>query len=536
MLRARLGAWSMPGMMLGFRWLAVLMALLAALLVLMSTAPHGIALSPDSVGYISVARSLSAGMGLTMYDSSPLTVQPPLYPAILSLTESLLGLDPVDGARIINAGVFGLIVYFSGLLFRRYFASLSFVAIGLVAVLLSPVLFRISIYAWTEPIFILLSLLFLLLMDSYLEQKSTTFLLLLAIVTALACLTRYIGVTFVLTGAAAILFLQKRDSRLKLFHLLILGAISVAPLGVWAVRNYLLTNTFTGERFPSQYTLFHNLYFALIKCISWLFPVDYLADNPISTRAHLLLGAVAGYLVGAVWPPRNLRSESKTAFCRIGPIMLYIGVHVTFLVVTLSIVGFEPLSERYLSPLYIPVVLTILFFFEQRFTVRSGFLTYHLFGFTGRLAIGSIVVVILVTWLVFPAYRVARMASQSREVGLGYTSVNWRTSETIRYVREQVFPLGDDLHIFSNTPEVIYMFTNAFATDSPEAKGYGSSEPRKPVDSIAGSWPESHTVYLVWFDNTKRPHLYNVDELSRIAEIRVVAAFEDGTIYKVSAK
>ena len=536
MLRARLGAWLMPGMMLGFRWLAVLMALLAALLVLMSTAPHGIALSPDSVGYISVARSLSVGMGLTMYDSSPLTVQPPLYPAILSLTESLLGLDPVDGARIINAGVFGLIVYFSGLLFRRYFASLSFVAIGLVAVLLSPVLFRISIYAWTEPIFILLSLLFLLQLDGYLRRKSATNLLLLAIVTGIACLTRYIGIAFIVTGAAAILLLQRRDTRSKLLHLMLFGTISVAPLGAWAVRNYLLADTLLGDRDPSRIALFKNLYYALIKCINWFFPVDYLADNLKSTRGHLLLGAAAGYLAGAAWPPRNAWTESKTAYGRIAPVMLFTGVYVACLVVTSTLTAHEGINDRYLSPVYVPTVLIILFFLEQRLTGPKEFLTIRLLGLTGRFSKKSLVVVFLVAWLAFPAYRVARTANQSREVGLGYADVSWRTSETIRYMREQVFPLGDDLHIFSNTPEVIYMFTNAFATDSPEATGYSSSEPRRPVDSIAGSWPEFHTAYLVWFDNTKRPHLYNVDELSRIAEMRVVATLEDGTIYKVSAK
>ena len=360
------------------------MALLAALLVLMSTAPHGIALSPDSVGYISVARSLTAGMGLTMYDSSPLTVQPPLYPAILSLTESLFGLDPVDGARIINAGVFGLIVYFSGLLFLRYFASLSFVVIGLVAVLLSPVLFRISIYAWTEPIFILLSLLFLLQLDGYLRRKSATNLLLLAIVTGLACLTRYIGIAFTVTGAAAILLLQRRDTRSKLLHLMLFGTISVVPLGAWAVRNYLHANTLIGDRDPSRITFYQNLYYALIKCINWFFPVDYLADNLKSTRGHLLLGAAAGYLAGAAWPPRNAWAESKTAYGRIAPVMLFTGVYVACLVVTSTLTAHEGINDRYLSPVYLPAVLIVLFFFEQRLSGPKEFLSIRLLGLTGR--------------------------------------------------------------------------------------------------------------------------------------------------------
>ena len=118
----------------GVRILSVLLALLATFLVLITTAPNGIALTPDSVGYVSAARSLSTGKGVTLYDASPLTLQAPLYPTLLSLTELLSGLDPVEGARFINAGLFGLIVYLSGLLFRRRLARSSFVVVGLAAV------------------------------------------------------------------------------------------------------------------------------------------------------------------------------------------------------------------------------------------------------------------------------------------------------------------------------------------------------------------------------------------------------------------
>ena len=99
--------------------LSVLLALSTTTSVLVVTAPNGIALIPDSVGYVAAARSLSAGNGLTLYDSSPLTIWAPLYPAVLALLKLISGLDPVEGARYINAGSFGLVVYFSGLLFQR---------------------------------------------------------------------------------------------------------------------------------------------------------------------------------------------------------------------------------------------------------------------------------------------------------------------------------------------------------------------------------------------------------------------------------
>ena len=179
----------------GVRILSVLLALATTFLVLFTTAPNGIALTPDSVGYVSAARSLSTGKGLTLYDSSPLTMQAPLYPALLSLLEQLSGLDPITGARFFNAGLYGLIVYLSGLLFQRRLANPSLVVVGLAAVSLSPVLFSVSTYALTEPLFILWTLVFLLLLDDYLNARSPALLILLAIVAGLASLTRYFGIS-----------------------------------------------------------------------------------------------------------------------------------------------------------------------------------------------------------------------------------------------------------------------------------------------------------------------------------------------------
>ncbi|MYH63064.1 MAG: hypothetical protein F4148_15340 [Caldilineaceae bacterium SB0675_bin_29] len=109
-----------------------MLALSASASVLVVTAPNGIGLTADSVGYIAAARNLSAGRGLTLSDSSPLTIQAPLYPTILSSVGLISGLDPVEGARYINAGIFGLVVHLSGILFQRRLARTSFVIVGAV--------------------------------------------------------------------------------------------------------------------------------------------------------------------------------------------------------------------------------------------------------------------------------------------------------------------------------------------------------------------------------------------------------------------
>ncbi len=103
----------------GVRRFTLLAALAATILVVISTIPHGIGVSTDSIRYISVARNLSAGDGFTTFDAAPLTLHPPLFPAILSFLNLLFGIDPFEGARFLNAAVFGLIVCLSRLLFER---------------------------------------------------------------------------------------------------------------------------------------------------------------------------------------------------------------------------------------------------------------------------------------------------------------------------------------------------------------------------------------------------------------------------------
>ena len=520
----------------GIRIFSVLLALSTTLFVLVTTAPNGIALTPDSVGYVSAARSLSSGMGVTLYDSSPLTIQAPLYPALLSVTELLTGLDPVESARYVNAGLFGLVVYLSGLLFQRRLARTSLVVVGLAAVSASPVLFDVSTFALTEPLFVVWTLVFLLLIDNYLNENSLKLLMPIAIVTSLATLTRYFGVSLAVTGAAAILSLQSMSFRSKMIHLIWFGSVSVAPLGVWGFRNFLQDSTLFGGRDPSPYPLHHNLYFALIRILSWFVPLDYLAQNLKYTKAHFVLGAMAGYIVGLVWTPRFVWTQLRPAISRIGPEMLFAGIYSTLLIAVSTITAHEGIHDRLMSPIYVPAVLIFLYFLEGRLTEPEDFFSFRKYDFRGRLTMWKLAYPILTVWLAILLLRTTFAASQLMQTGLGYNHIDWRTSETVSYLRTHILPGITDITILSNDPEAVYFLSGVSVSTSPEATGYRSSEPRKPVASIAGKWPGSQTTVLVWFHKTERAHLFEVRELEQIADLTVVRALKDGTIYEVTNK
>ena len=516
--------------------LAFLFSLCGSLLVLISTAPHGIGLTPDSVTYISVARSLSAGNGLTLYDSTPLALYPPIYPVALSLVELTTGLDPVEGARILNALLFGLIICLSGIFFRRHLVSPSFVLVGLASVTLSPVLFERSVFALSEPLFILWTLIFLLLLETYLKKRSFKLLLLLAVFAGLASLTRYIGLSCAVTGAAAILFLLKSPLRTRLNHFIFFGTISILPLCAWAGRNYLLSDALLGPRSPSNSSVAHSLSRALVYFFNWFFPIEFVADRVESTYTLLFLAAVSGYLIGVLWSPESIVKEVKTAFRRIGPSMLFAGIFTAMFVAITSLIYVEGIGDRYLSPVFVPTVLTLLFLLRQSTVGAKRNFSFRFLGFPGSLSKANLVIAFLVAWLVLPSFRVAMISNQLMRIGLDYSQVSWRESETLAFARAHLLPQADNLLIYSNHPDVIYIYTGESVSSSPNAPEHTSSEPGKPVASILDAWPPSPSAHLVWFDNTHRTYLLDPEELQQIASLELVARLSDGAIYKVAAK
>ncbi|MCZ0938095.1 MAG: glycosyltransferase family 39 protein [Caldilineaceae bacterium] len=394
-----------------FRWISVLLACSATPLVLVATYSYGLALSPDSASYVSAARSLSAGNGLISHKLVPLTWYPPLYPFVLTLFDSLFGLDPVKGARLLSATLFGFIVLLSGQLFRYYLATPSLVLVGQFAVLFPPVLFKVSTYAWSEPLLILWTLVFILVLRDYLSKRSLGLLLLPALVAGMASITRYIGLACTAAGVIAILISKRCSVRSSLFHLLLFGLVSVAPLCAWAVRNFLVAQEFMGDYGPSRYNVLHNLYFASIEVFSWFFPLDLLADKLPYTRVHFVLGAIFGSLVAAVCRPWNVWDRVKETLYKVTPVVLFGGAYIALLVTASTLWALEKISLRFMSPICVPVVLFILAYIDQSLAGSTQPLSRRILGFSFRSRKANIDAFILAILLIFPFLQVVGAAN-----------------------------------------------------------------------------------------------------------------------------
>lgn len=506
-----------------YRLPLAILSVIGTITILLSTRHYGAGLSPDSVGYIATARHIATGIGPINYNGTPLLAQPPLYPALLATIDYVLGIDPLSSAPIVNAALYGFIIYLSGLLFLKHFKSFAFAFLGTASVLVAIPLIRVSLMAWSEPLFIFFLLLYLILSESHVMKADTTSLLLLSLTVALLCLTRYIGVIFILTGVVSILLFRRNSLSVTFRHLFLFVFISVLPIGMWIIRNYFLSGTLFGPRAPSNHSLFQNLAFTFNTVLSWYIPRRISAHRPIL----MLLSSTIGFLAGL--SARGNWSKIRTALLDISPFLLVIIAYVGFLVVSSTTTAYDPIDNRLLSPVFVPITLLLLFIASK---IPISLTAQPLYQKRANV----LAVAIIAVWLVYPARITMSLILHTVHHGLGFSSEFWRKSQTIEYLLQNRTVESKCGVIYTNAPEALYILADLTAKMSPLRTMYNSPEIVNDISSLRGSWPEESNSYLVWFDKIDRQHLFTVDELQTIANLQQIVRFEDGAVYYAARK
>jgi 4-amino-4-deoxy-L-arabinose transferase-like glycosyltransferase len=231
-------------------WVAAiaLFALFAAALVLAVTRT-GPGLSPDSRAYLMSARYMLQGKGISILDGNgdlePMTHYAPLV-SILLAAGGVTGADVTDVARVLNALFFAASVVLAAAVVwratRSRFAALA--AAGLLA--LSFDLLRTFAMVWSEPPFIFLMLLGILLLGTYIDRRRYAWLIVGAISIGLAFAARYSGAALVASCAVALLMHSGGTWRRRFGDTIVFGLIASLPMALWVARNWLLTRSCTG--------------------------------------------------------------------------------------------------------------------------------------------------------------------------------------------------------------------------------------------------------------------------------------------------
>ncbi len=409
----------------------------------------GAGLDADSVTYLDAAQNLARGHGLTLtpglsVESNPLaptpfTHHPPLFPAILAVFERA-GVDALAGARWLNALLLGVNGILVGLMVLKWTGSGRLAILGTLLVMGSVDVFKTHAWVLTEPIFLtgVLAGLWALALD--LERPRHLAMAGAVVAIALATLARYAGLALVGTGAIAIglwspLRPAQRWTRATLF-----AAAAGAPLAAWLARNRATEGALTGKQLVFHVLAGDRARQGLDTISAWVLP-------DIAPRAVRYSGLVlVALLVLAAYRHARGRADTDPAphGMRVGARLLGLFALLYGSLVYATISFFDanvPLDGRLLAPLYATAVVLALAG-VARLSVRAPGVR--------SLALGAMVLLAGVSLT-----RTGLWAVGSQLDEMGYASRLWRESALVAEVKA----LRDDVRVFSNAPDALYVLT-----------------------------------------------------------------------------
>ena len=466
----------------------------------------GIGVCPDGVVYTTTADNLYHHNTLTDFTHNPLVVFPAFYPIFLDCLMGLTGLNPLSFAPILNALVFSCIIYLSGCIMEQFrHQSKLYKAAILSCIVLSPALLEVYSMVWSETIFILLLLLFVAAIHRYLNSYSLKWLIVAALITSVASVTRYAGITIIVTGSLLILAL-KLPLRKKMLDFLLYAAVSSALLILNLTRNYIVSNTGTGNRERSTTSLHENIHDTGAVLNDWL---PFLHGH--YTGATLIAVLIIGFLL-FMCIKHYLRYGRWVTYEDIAQVFSLL--YILFMIAIATISRFETLNSRFFSPVFIPLIWSCSSwlvsdnqkrdFSKKKWLIAAGLVIFFSFQY-GQLAADY------ETW------------DGVKDAGIpGYTEDQWKYSETVQFMEKDSLLYRKNYTIYSNAYDAVYFFTG-----SP-----GKFLPHKEYKPGIRKFLDDLHCYVIWFDDGEDADLVNKNFITQVKKMKLLKQFNDGAIYE----
>jgi hypothetical protein len=476
---------------------------------------HGPYVSPDAVSYIGTARGLANGDGFTAPPGTPPVGHfAPLFPATLAALD-VVGIDPVDGARWLNAVLLGAMVLVVGLLLRRATARWWPALAGGVLVIGATDMLAYNSSALSDPLFALLSLLAIGALVAYLDERRPFFFGAATSLTALALLTRYVGVALVVTGAVALVAYGagRRWRRIVEAGLFATALVPVAAWVLWARSAH--PGGSEGE------VVFHSFGTGYLErgagnVIDWIVPESvpwWVGAAALAAVVALTVWLLRSPSAGA--PPERVRSHLPV-LCG-----LFAGAYVIVIVADRLLLDASALPDRrLLLPLHVVAVLGLLALVGAQ--LARGAL---------RFVTAGALIALVILQLGGAAGWVRDRIDDGGERGGGYTARVWRESPVLATVR--ALPPG--VPVYSNGPDAIWFLTGRATKVLPAEEDYltGRANPQYDQQVAAMSVRlRAGGGLIVYFPMIRSRHsLPTVADLRRFMPLQQLSSDPVGAIY-----
>jgi len=467
-----------------------LIALGAMGLILYST-PEGLGLSDDSIGYIAGARSILSGQGYReawLASNGPVTHFPPGFSSLLALI-GLSGLDPLRGARFLNAALFGANAFLLGIIGWRMTNSH---AAGVVLALLFAVnasLFNAHAVAMSEPLYIFFSLAaFLTFSYSGVEQltcpvgavplavassrtpEKNAWLIATGILTSLAYLTRYAGLALLATFLVALILLHDTWKK-RLTSAAIFIASTLPFLIGWGIRNMIVADNATNRKLVYHPLSAENIETGIYNISEFLVPVETwrraLVKIP-NLFSSLIAIITLALLVWVIYKGLKKFLQPATEYPEILSFTsgLYIFGYLASIVSSMMLFDASTKFKlRILSPVYVALLVLLVLFghwlWQNRSTLLRGLIT-----------------LLAIAVLALSAYDTSTFVTRLHKGGQGYASFQWYDSKAMAFLKQ----LPEGTRIYTNQPGPVYLYTGCPSYVLPDLVDAVTGLPREGYD------------------------------------------------------
>ena len=435
---------------------------LGAIGMLMYSTPEGLGLSDDSIGYIAGARSILSGQGYReawLASNGPVTHFPPAFPSLLALI-GLSGLDPLRGARFLNALIFGANAFLLGIIGWRMTKSQ---VAGVVLALLFAVnasLFNAHAVAMSEPLYIFFSLAAFLTFSIYFGVQqlavasdsklsdSRKWLIATGILTAFAYLTRYAGLALLATFLLALILLPD-TLRKKLASTGVFLASVIPFLIGWGIRNKIVADNATNRTLAYHPLSAENIETTIYNISEFLIPVENWRRALIQIPNFFFILTAIIIFILLIWVvTKGLKKFFQPATKPPEILSFTNGLYIFGYLASIisSMMLFDASTKfklRILSPVYVALLILLVLLghwaWQKRNILSRGIIT-----------LAAIVI------LALSAYDTSNFVTKLHKGGQGYASFKWYDSEAMDFLSQ--LPAGT--RIYTNQPGPVYLYTN----------------------------------------------------------------------------
>lgn len=508
---------TLPGWVVG---VAALVTAVVALVVARFTHP---AVGPDAVSYLAVSNSIRTGGGIAFWLEDPLLTWPPLWPLLIAGLTSVSRLDSDVAALILNSLAAAGCVPVGFAVARRVLSTRFTTRAMLISLAISPVLVGLAVLIQTEVLFALLTLGVLYALMRWIDDELPKWLVIAGLLCALGFYVRYQALYVVPVFGAWIglrVLLRRRSLGPAVLAGLWYAVPAVLPPLAWIARNLSLGESAMGPRFPSSIGPARNLAAAFSTTFKFL---TSLPSVPLAPTALL---TVVGIGVAIVLVERRTRPQGRTLRDSMVPrlvagfqgpaglLVVFVVGFTLLMVVTRSIIGFDDLDIRLLSPCLVPT--SILF-------LRACEL-----GLGGRLR-----QVVVGVWLGLQVVIVLALIGPANSflADIGFNADRAVAAST----SPALDALPEDCKVYANNAGDLYQ-SGFEAFLSPRKVEYKSDQPTKELERLVERVEAGEPSCLVWVEYSVDEEYWSVEELSERLRLVELDSADDVTTYRLEPR